>query len=81
MEDKLFNEGRRIIESATVCSYFAPRAIIVVCVDPISVTLPLVKAVYKAGTWYHPGRIIGSIALSQVFFCNAFYRIYFNFNF
>lgn len=59
-------EGELLIDRATVCSYFAPRSVLVVCVDPIAVTLPLVKAVYQAGKWYHPGKVVGSVALSQV---------------
>lgn len=70
--DRILAEGKRVYELANECVSFAPRSIIVVNVPPVSVTTPLVAAVYKETNWYHPGRIVGSAALAQVciYFCS-----------
>lgn len=72
-EEELKLQGNRVIELAEACSRHAPKSILVVCVPPISMTLPLVANVFRRTHWYHPGRLVGSVALAQVrgvfFFC------------
>lgn len=64
--DRIIAEGKRIYDLANDCINYAPRAIIVVNVPPISVTTLIVAEVFKDTNWYHPARIIGSAALAQV---------------
>lgn len=59
-------EGVRVSKLAEACSRYAPKALILVAVDPISVTLPIVAEVYRQTDWYHPGRLLGSAALPQI---------------
>ncbi|XP_044253688.1 malate dehydrogenase, mitochondrial-like [Tribolium madens] len=59
-------EGVRVAKLAETCAKYAPRAVILVAVTPISVTLPIVAEVYKQSDWYHPGRLLGSAALAEV---------------
>lgn len=59
-------EGKRVYNIAAQCTTYAPRAVLLVCVPPVSVTTPLVAEAFKKTNFYHPGRIIGSAALAQV---------------
>ncbi|XP_030749819.1 malate dehydrogenase, mitochondrial-like [Sitophilus oryzae] len=63
--ERIMKEGSRLHKVAVRCTLFAPRAILVVCVPPVSVTTPLVTEVFKKSNFYHPGRIIGSTAFAQ----------------
>lgn len=65
-ENHLKEQGPRVIELAEACSRYAPKAIITVCVPPVSMTLPLVATIFRRTDWYHPSRLIGSVALAQV---------------
>lgn len=65
-EEELKLQGKRVIELAGNCSRHAPKAILIVCVPPVSMTLPLVASVYRRTHWYNPGRLVGSVALAQV---------------
>lgn len=64
--DRVLTEGRRVYHFTEICTKYAPRAVLVVNVSPVSVTTPLAAGVFKKTHWYHPGRIIGSAALTQV---------------
>ncbi|XP_050295762.1 malate dehydrogenase, mitochondrial-like isoform X2 [Anthonomus grandis grandis] len=64
--EQIMAEGRRVYNIAAQCTVFAPRAILVVAVPPVSVTMPLVSEVFKKTNFYHPGRIIGSAAFAQM---------------
>lgn len=59
-------QGKRLYNIAVQCTVYAPRAILVVAVPPVSVTTPLVSEVFKKTNFYHPGRIVGSAAFAQV---------------
>ncbi|KAH1016445.1 malate dehydrogenase, mitochondrial isoform X1 [Dendroctonus ponderosae] len=64
--ERVMKEGKRVSNIAAQCTVYAPRAVLVVCVPPVSVTTPLVAEVFKKTNFYHPGRIVGSAALAQV---------------
>ncbi|KAJ8984336.1 hypothetical protein NQ317_012556, partial [Molorchus minor] len=64
--DRVTDEGKRIYDIARECITYAPRAILLVCAKPVSVTTEIVERVFKESYWYHPGRIVGSAALAQV---------------
>lgn len=62
----VMTEGVRIAKLAEACAKYAPKAIVLVAVTPVSVTLPIVAEVYKQSDWYHPGRLLGSAAIAEV---------------
>lgn len=64
--ERIMAEGGRLHKIAVKCTVFAPRAILINCVSPVSVTTPLISEVFKKTNFYHPGRIIGSAAFAQV---------------
>lgn len=66
VEEELKLQGKRIIELAEACSRYAPKSMLVVCATPVSMTLPLVANIFRRTHWYHPGRLVGSVALPQV---------------
>lgn len=45
---------------------YAPKSVLYICVEPVSMAVPVVAAIFKKTHWYHPGRIIGSVAFHQV---------------
>ncbi|KAF7273924.1 hypothetical protein GWI33_013385 [Rhynchophorus ferrugineus] len=63
--ERVMAEGHRLHSIAVKCTIFSPRAILVNCVPPVSVTTPLISEVFKKTNFYHPGRIIGSAAFAQ----------------
>nr|XP_022916280.1 malate dehydrogenase, mitochondrial-like [Onthophagus taurus] len=65
-EAQFHREYERVIRLARICTMYASKSIIYVCVNPVSYMVPLVSAIYKKTHWYHPGRIIGSVAVHQV---------------
>ncbi|CAH1183057.1 unnamed protein product [Ceutorhynchus assimilis] len=64
--ERIMKEGKRLYNIATQCSIYAPRAVLVVNVPPVSVTTALVTEVLRKTNFYHPGRIVGSAAIAQV---------------
>ncbi|KAK9675301.1 hypothetical protein QE152_g40468 [Popillia japonica] len=65
-EEKFRQEYERLIKLTRMCTMFAPKSILYICVPPISMSVPLVSAVFRKTHWYHPGRIIGSVDFHQV---------------
>lgn len=65
-EEIFKKEANRVVEMAEACSLYAPKAIVVVNVHPISLSLPLVRYTYKKSHWYHPARIIGGLGVLPV---------------
>lgn len=63
---QVMSEGIRTIKLAEACAKYAPKAIVVVAINPVSVMLPTVAEVYKQSEWYHPGKLLGSPAIAQV---------------
>ncbi|RZC41755.1 malate dehydrogenase, mitochondrial [Asbolus verrucosus] len=63
---RVMAEGPRVVKLAESCAKYAPKAIIVVAVSPVSVMLPIVAEVYRKTDWYHPGRLLGSVAITQI---------------
>lgn len=59
-------EGARVAKLAENCAKYAPKAVLVVAVPPVSVTLPLVGEVFKLTHWYHPARLMGASVLAQI---------------
>lgn len=64
-EEELKSQGERVISMAEACSRHAPKSTIIVCVPPVSMTLPLVASIFRRTHWYHPARLVGSVALAQ----------------
>ncbi|XP_060522455.1 malate dehydrogenase, mitochondrial-like [Cylas formicarius] len=64
--ERVTSEGTRLYSYLKECTVYSPRAILVMCVPPVSITTPIATAVFKQSHFYHPGRIIGSTAFAQV---------------
>lgn len=67
VETLMRQEAGRVFELAVACTKYAPKSIIVVNAPPVSATTALVGLAFKETHWYHPGRIIGSASLHQVY--------------
>ncbi|GJQ82248.1 hypothetical protein Trydic_g19448 [Trypoxylus dichotomus] len=65
-EEKFRHEYERLIRIARTCTTYAPKSLLYVCVPPVAMAVPLLAAIFKKTHWYHPGRIIGSVAFHQV---------------
>ncbi|KAK4874158.1 hypothetical protein RN001_013518 [Aquatica leii] len=64
-ETRLRSELDNVVMYADACTKYAPKSLIAVCVRPVSTTMPIVSDIFRNTHWYHPGRIIGSSALTQ----------------
>ncbi|KAI4457191.1 malate and lactate dehydrogenase [Holotrichia oblita] len=65
-EEKFRHEYERLIKLTRMCTMYAPKAVLYICVPPISMSVPLVSSIFRKTHWYHPGRIIGSVGFHQV---------------
>ena len=66
LENKFLCERDRLINLASTCTIFSPRAVTCVCAEPLSMTVPLVAEIFRRTDWYNPGRIVGPITFLQV---------------
>lgn len=45
---------------------YAPRAVILNCIEPVCCTMPLIQATMNDTALYNPGKIVGCISQVQV---------------
>jgi len=66
LKDRMVAEGKNVMKLAACCATFAPKSILIDTVYPVSMTLPLISEIYRAQHWYHPGKVIASVANLQM---------------
>lgn len=66
MKKKLETSFHKVKQFAEKCTIYCPRAILIICVDPLCCTMPLIQRVFDETPWFHPGKLIGNVSTIQV---------------
>lgn len=66
VEKKFTVSAPRVAKIAENCRVHCPRAMVVVCVDPVCCMVPLVRHKLEGSLWFNPRKLLGSVSYVQV---------------